>query len=657
MRAFVTCLMVAGIVLSPAIARASGTGDKTAAATSETSASSSGSSTASDQPATASKTEEPAKPKEAGLENELQELRDLIEAQSKQIQAQSEQLREEQQQMQTLENRLKSSGVSAVSATPATPSGTVGAAAPAGPAPVTASAAASTLAASSTSAAIGPTVNAAAAVSANPATPQTQGFDKNPDQPAALRYKGITLAPGGYFAAETVDRNRAIGSGINSAFGNVPLPGQEQSHISEFNAGGRQSRIAMLAQGKLKSVTIGGYYEGDFLSAGITSNDNQSNSYTFRQRQFWGQAKFNNGWTVTGGQMWSLVTETKVGLDNRTEATTQTIDAQYNAGFSWTRQYGLRVVKDFSNKVWLGASIEEAQTTLAAHGQFNNFLVGEFGQGGGLYNATANYAFNAAPDFVVKAAFEPGWGHFEVFGLLTTPRDRVYPCATASATTSCGGVTGASAALAYNDTRNGGGIGANARGRVLKHVDLGLHFFGGDGIGRYGSVGLPQVTVRPNGTLAPIRNYQSLGTIEIFTNKLDVYMNVGDEYSARAWFGTSAANAVGYGSPFFTNKGCWTEPVPGSATSVATGLGGGAGFVPGGLSNCTNDIKHLMESTVGFWYRFYKGPMGTMQFGMQESYFIRYDWNGVGTTSGVGTSGAPHGTDNMVFTSLRYYIP
>ena len=150
----------------------------------------------------------------------------------------------------------------------------------------------------------------------------------------------------------------------------------------------------MLAQGKLKTVTIGGYYEGDFLSAGTTSNDNQSNSYTFRQRQFWGQAKFDSGWTITGGQMWSLVTETKTGVDNRTEATTQTIDAQYNVGFSWARQYGLRVAKDFSNKVWLAAAVEEAQTTLTAHGQPNNFLVGSFGVAGGLYNPVANYAFD-----------------------------------------------------------------------------------------------------------------------------------------------------------------------------------------------------------------------------------------------------------------------
>ena len=46
--------------------------------------------------------------------------------------------------------------------------------------------------------------------------------------------------------------------------------------------------------------------EADFLGAGITSNDNQSNSYVLRQRQIFGQAGTNKGFTITGGQMWSL---------------------------------------------------------------------------------------------------------------------------------------------------------------------------------------------------------------------------------------------------------------------------------------------------------------------------------------------------------------
>ncbi len=645
MRGFVACLLAAGIAISPAITRASGSGDKPAATTTANNDSTVSAKVSSETAATSS-TDSPAKPAAPSLESEFQELRDLIEAQSKQIQAQSEQLKDQQQQMQALENRLKTAA--SANTTAATP------------AALTAAAPVNAVIGSASSSIPATAVTASAAVAPNKAAAaQTQEVDKNPPQNASISYKGITLTPGGYFAAETVWRERAVGSGINSAFNNVPLPGNNQDHITEFNASGRQSRIAMLAQGKIKSATIGGYYEADFLSAGTTSNANQSNSYTLRQRQFWGQARLDSGWTITGGQMWSLVTETKVGVDNRTEATTQTIDAQYNAGFSWARQYGLRIAKNFSNKVWLAASVENAQTTLTAHGQPNNFLVGSFGIGGGLYNPVANYAFNTAPDFVVKAAFQPNKKvHAEVFGLLTTFRDRVFPCATAGATQACGGVTGPSGALAYNDVRNGGGIGGNVRARVFPHVDFGLHFLGGDGIGRYGSVGLAQTTVRPNGTLAPIRNYQSLGTIEVFTNKLDVYMYVGDEYEARTAYGTSSANAIGYGSRFFNNSGCWTEPLPGAATSTATGVGGSAGFVPGSLSNCTNDTKHEMESTVGFWYRFYRGSHGTLQYGMQASYFLRYDWNGIGRTTGtVGTSGAPHGNDTMIFTSFRYVIP
>jgi poly-beta-hydroxyalkanoate depolymerase len=32
------------------------------------------------------------------------------------------------------------------------------------------------------------------------------------------------------------------------------------------------------------------------------------------------------------------------------------------------------------------------------------------------------------PDIIVKAAFEPGFGHYEIFGVMSRFRDRVYPC-------------------------------------------------------------------------------------------------------------------------------------------------------------------------------------------------------------------------------------
>ncbi|MGA9673653.1 MAG: hypothetical protein WBQ94_30960, partial [Terracidiphilus sp.] len=181
------------------------------------------------------------------------------------------------------------------------------------------------------------------------------------ETPKAIPFMGITLKPGGFLAAETVDRQRGIGGDINTQFSAIPFSGVTVGELSEFNASGRQSRASLLAEGRLSSSTLRGYYEGDFLSAGTTSNDNQSNSYTFRQRQAWAQAELKSNWIFTGGQMWSLATEYKSGLMNMKEAIPLTIDAQYNVGFTWERQYGFRVVKNM-NRFSIGVSAEEAQT-------------------------------------------------------------------------------------------------------------------------------------------------------------------------------------------------------------------------------------------------------------------------------------------------------
>jgi hypothetical protein len=392
--------------------------------------------------------------------------------------------------------------------------------------------------------------------------------------------------------------------------------------------------------------------EADFLTAGITSNNNQSNSYGLRQRQMWGQAALDNGWSFTGGQMWSLVTETKKGVDNRSEALPMTIDAAYNVGFSWARQYGFRVAKNFSNKAWLAFSLEDPQTTISVHSNAQNFVIGEAGTSGGVYNPSTTYSFNYMPDFVVKTAFEPGWGHFEFFGVISNFRDRVFPNATA---------TTPSASGAFNDVRTGGGVGANIRGSFAnKHIDLGGHFLGGDGIGRYGAAGLPDATVRPDGTLAMLRSYQGLGTLEFHYPKIDIYFNVGAEHVGRDVSLNGAGSAfVGYGSPFANNSGCLTETVPGSPTSGQFPTSS-TGFLPGGLAGCTADTRDIIEGTGGFWYRLYKGPKGTLQFGPQYSYLVRNTWSGNNTSAaapGTAPGLSPNGSENMVFTSFRYYLP
>src|ERR1700756_2017512 len=184
------------------------------------------------------------------------------------------------------------------------------------------------------------------------------------ESPASIHYKGITLTPGGFLEAATVTRARAASADINTPFTGIPFNAADLSHVSENNFSARQSRLSLLAEGKIGSARATGYYEADFLSAGTTSNNRQSNSYTWRTRQAWAQVLWDNGLSVTGGQMWTLATEDKKGIMNRQENLPMMIDPQYVVGFTWARQYGMRVVKDFGGKFALAASIEAPQTTI-----------------------------------------------------------------------------------------------------------------------------------------------------------------------------------------------------------------------------------------------------------------------------------------------------
>ena len=481
----------------------------------------------------------------------------------------------------------------------------------------------------------------------------TEKKTKALEMPETIHFKGVEVIPGGYLAAETVNRQRAIGGDVNTQFTGIPFGGQTAGVLSEFNASGRQSRISLLAEGKLAKATLRGYYEADFLSAGTTSNDNQSNSYTLRQRQVWAQAALNSGWTITGGQMWSLATEYNSGLSNGAEAIPQTIDAQYNVGFTWERQYGFRVVKKMSDKFWLGGAVEEAQTLNIGGHNLPTIVYQQTGNSGGLYNPTANYSYNFAPDLIAKAVYEPSFGHFEVFGIGRFFRDRVFPNATA---------TPASAAGAFTAKAQGGGIGANAHVYALsKKVDVSAHFLIGDGVGRYGSATLADATAHSDGSLELLTSASALGKVEWHaTPRLDVYGYYGGEYVKRAFYATglfvtTAGPALGqpvlagYGAPTNIVSGCYTEVLP-----VASANGGG--FVPGTAANCTADNRNIQEGTFGYWYRFYRGPHGTLQQGIQYSYAERHTWQGIGNPlSGLG--GSPKAIDNMVFTSFRYYLP
>lgn len=505
----------------------------------------------------------------------------------------------------------------------------------------------------------------------------------------SIYFKGITITPGGYIEGAFVRRSRALGADISTPFNSLTMPGASQSQLSEFFGSGRQSKATVYLDGRVGHAQLSGYMSGDFLSSGDTSTATQTNSYTLRLRQAWGQVKFDNGFSFVGGQMWSLITEDKQGiapaddLGRTNDTRPMTIDPNYTVGFSFARQYGIRIAKDFNHKVAVAFAVENAQATVTTHNNADNFLIGSEGATNSYNDAITScslsnytvtgatsptyyvscspagtYSFNPSPDLVAKVAFDPGFGHYEVFGLFDRFRDRVFPCADLPLTTPSGtpcpnGVPGVyptnSALGAYNVSKNGGGVGANARWNFYdKHITFGLHAFAGSGVGRYGVGGLSDLAINANGSPAIIRNGQGLASLEWHGKKLDVYLYTGAEYAGRqSSYDANLAKFVGYGNPNFSNKGCYTETAP--------SLGLTNGFNPGGLSNCTSDTRAIIEGTAGFWYKFYNGPHGRFQFGTQYSYVTRQTWSGVGPVSG--TYASPEGLDGMVFTSFRYYLP
>jgi hypothetical protein len=555
-----------------------------------------------------------------------------------------EQLQKQQSEIDALKSQAASSGQQAASATQAaTDAQTQAAAAAAAAAQASSSSAATASKVDDISSSVTDLKASTAGITETIVTNQAN-LSADIDSPTALRYKGVTITPIGFFAAESVWRQRSLNSDVNTPFNSTLFPGAAQYNTSEFNMSARQSRLGVLVQGKLSKVALTGYFEGDFLGSGTTSNDNQSNSYVFRQRQFFGQMAFTNGFTITGGQTWSLVTEDKTGTDARSEVLPQTPDAQYVIGFSWARQATLRFALKQGIATY-AVALESAQNIFSATNANNNFFFGNAGTSGGLFNAfNGNYSNNVAPDLIVKASFDPKYGHFEIGGLARFFRDRVYPNGTA---------TPASAAGAYNSTKTGGGIFFNAHVPMSKYFTLGVHGLTGDGVDRYGTATLPDSTVHPDGTLALIRGTQGLLSLEFHpTPKLDIYGYGGGEYAQRTVYDTGT-KLVGYAPVSNNVAGCYTELPPTA--------GGTVGYNPASAGSCSAATRALLEGTASVIYRFYNGPKGRVQVNVAYSFLQRNAWAGTVTAGSAyntpAATSSPAGNNNMVFTSLRYYIP
>jgi len=433
---------------------------------------------------------------------------------------------------------------------------------------------------------------------------------------STFRLGGVTVTLGGFIEAAGIFRTRnevaEIGSNFNTG---IPLPISPLYHENEFRGSARQSRISLLVQGDVDArQKLAAYFETDFQGSAPTANSVESNSYNLRLRQAYGTYD-NSAWGFhfLGGQSWSLLTPQQVGITPRKEDIPLTIDAQYVVGFDWTRQPQIRFAADFlHHKLWAGLSLESPQAVFSVGPNGTGSLSGTpnySNPGGSGFSSGTNYSDDIAPDIIAKVAFDPGFGHYEAYGLMRFLHDRV-------------SVVGSG----QNNTEIAGGGGFAT---VIPIIGKALEFHGnvlaGYGIGRYGSAQLPDATISQSGSPIPLPEIQALaGLVGHPSQSVDVYAYVGTEQVRRRSF-TEGGKGYGYGSPLYVNTGCYVE--------LST-------------SPCQANTSGVVEGTLGAWWRFLHGPYGTAQVGAQYEYIRRSVFSGVGGNRGT--------DDNVVLVSFRY---
>jgi hypothetical protein len=480
------------------------------------------------------------------------------------------------------------------------------------------------------------------------------------EHPASIAYKGIRITPGGFIELTGYYRTHATLSDQATPFNAIPL-GQQvnggyNGNLSEFGMTARDSRITLRGDADAGATKLAAYYEMDFFGTGPTSNPNQTTSYSPRIRQAWGRAKFANGWTISGGQMWNLITLNRKGTDsdNSNLWIPNIIEAQYSIGYDWGRFAELRISKTLgknttfalgiANPSYLNSGANSAVEGLAANG--NGLLANSLAStctttlGVTTCTNTPQYSTNLAPDMIVKLAYDNSKiGHYEVKALGRFFRDRVAP-------------TDIKAGFTNDDLGFGFGAGAIVP-VVSKKVDFIAQGLWGKGIARYEDAGAssPDFVVRATDhDLQAAKSFSALAGIETHpTKKTELDTIFGDEYYYRSTY-ADGAETLGFGTPTATNTGCAYE-------TFGQYKGANPTTTLTALPSCTGSNRNLWNAKVIGYYDIYRGPFGTMRYGFEADYIERNTWSGNGGLPAGSRGISPKGDDKVGFLTMRYIFP
>jgi len=587
MRVFAAVLLGMSLVASPLLARNAGETGKEDTPVAAASASS-----VPDKPTA-------VKPEASAIESEMQDLRSLVEEQRAELESQRAALKAEQLKMKALEEKL--------GATPSESAAT--------PAETTAAISSAT------------SISSAAGASMTPAaTPQQKGNDEV--SPLQLRIGSAYITPVGFMDFTGVFRSHNAGGGIGSNFASIPYDFPSSAtginllnHQTEARLNIQNSRIGFRVDAMVMGAHVIGYMESDFLGNNPGNVSVSSNSNTLRSRLYWVDVQ-KGKIELLAGQTWSLLTPGRSGISPLPGNLffSQDIDVNYQAGLFWGRIPELRLVVHPSSKAAIAVALENQEQyvggsaggpliTLPTGGTVVN---GVSGLPGGQLN-NGNSSTNTPqlfPDVIVKLALDPSPKlHFEVGGV-----ERQFVVAV--------NTTASSASPTIRQSLSGGGAFANLNVQLFKGFRLLTNNYWSQGGGRYIFGQVPDVIIRPDGTLSAIRASSTVSGFEYTYKNTMVYAYYGGIYAFRD---VGIVNSAQYGY--------------------------GVAAVGGNYAAAIAQNRYIQEATFGLNQTLWRdAKYGALNFMAQYSYIIREPWS-------VAAGNPTNANLDIGFFNLRYTLP
>ncbi|HEX3376785.1 MAG TPA: hypothetical protein VHS29_07985 [Candidatus Acidoferrales bacterium] len=439
------------------------------------------------------------------------------------------------------------------------------------------------------------------------ATPAAKSSQEGNEEISPLQFKigSAYITPVGFMDFTGVYRSHDEGTGIGTNFAGIKYGNSFNTHLTELAESMQNSRIGFRVDAMVKGAHVIGYMESDFLGNNPLNVAVSSNSNTLRSRLYWVDIQ-KSKWEILAGQTWSLITPGRSGISPIPSNIfyTANIDVNYQAGLVWGRIPELRLILRPTEKFAVAVALDnpDQYTGGSAGGATITYPSNLSALANSQLNAGSNLLAtpNVAPDVIVKAAYDPSSKyHFEVGGLVREFKvwnSLPFPSGTSFSKSGAGGFV-------------------NANVELLKGFRVMTSNFWADGGGRYIFGQVPDLIVRADNTISPIKAASTVSGFEYTHRSSFLYAYYGGIYVYKNLaLDSNRLSIIGYG-------------VPGS--SVQNRL--------------------VQEGTVGFNQTIWKdAKFGALNFTGQFSYVNRKLW---------ATLDPSDAHVNMGFLNLRYTLP